>query len=315
VVSKWAFQKTEIGSKFYDGLGSKSASESVEAFRSGFRGALQSFLEDKLQKGAEDLCGGKIAGLQIVKEIMKAMAKKITRTVRQFTTIEPLLKSTVKMFELRSTLEEEIAKNFADKAAAEASVNKISGEMWKCMPQIALTLYKETDDLKKDVTYEFREECDEAVQPLTDVADSLYTLQIRIVNAVRATFTESLKAKIQAGQAADENSARNLVRSEFRDAVFAHLQPLVLEAWSQFAAALNTSAQASVWDSFLKNFWPALEKPLEALQEMIPKPLASAGLQIPALAQTICGILLKKGVAAVMTKIFLALEKIMFTQA
>jgi len=180
--------------------------------------------------------------------------------------------------------------------------------MWNTLPAAGLLLFKKLYSLTGDIRSEMDGMCDAAIQPLVDLAELLYQVQMRGLNGIRAQFGNDLKARLDAGTLADENATRTAVREVFRKAVFDVVSVLAVEYWTKMAAALTESTLQSVLNFFNTTIWPEVEAPLKALEEAIPDPLKNAGLKIVPLAQTIITILITKGVNAGMLKLWLKIE-------
>jgi len=78
--------------------------------------------------------------------------------------------------------------------------------------------------------------------------------------------------------------------------------------------ALTTSAKIVVVDKFMDNVWPHISGPLNELAAEMPDALKSFGLDVVSLAETIIELLIGKLVGAVMQKVFLKVEEVVFSQ-
>jgi len=66
--------------------------------------------------------------------------------------------------------------------------------------------------------------------------------------------------------------------------------------------------------AFNSTVWPAIKAGLDALQSLIPEELGSMGLKLEPLVRSVVDFIINKALTWAMTKIFLALERALFSQ-
>jgi hypothetical protein len=317
IIADWTFAKTEIGTKFSSSLNKASAKSALADIEGSLADSIKVTLEEKIDNAVKSALGaGKGGGMQIVALVVEAVAGQIGKIIRRFTSAERLLRAAGAMFVDLEALEKDLCAKKSSKEDAVKVINEASGKMWKTLAPAGLRMYRNFRSLHKDIKSDLSGVCDEAVDPLLDLVDYLFIVQMRVLNAVRVVFTENLKAKIDTDNIlASDESVVAAVRSVFAASVFEHIDLLTRESWTATAAALIASALGQVLDIFNKKVWPVVVKPLEALQNMVPEALSKAGLNIPPIALQICTMLITKGVTGVLTKLILAFEKALFVQS
>jgi len=313
-LSKWQFQRSEIGKKFWEALNQHDARQALKDLGDNSENALESFLQAKMASGMQALLGEKNASLEIVQLVLEVVAEQIVKTLKKFTTLKPLMRGMEKFFEKRLDFEKEL---LAARTQGAESINKAlesgSRELWKTMPYIGLRLYMDMYRVKGEIENAVSGVCEEGKAPLLDVADQLYALQMKAINSLRVQLINQLKAKLPSMTASDE-TVKECVRSTWRELSFQVSQVMVKEAWLLLATAFTTSCLAQVNDKFMKDFWPPIKEGLTALQELLPAELADMGLDIAALALKIATILMEKGVKWAMNKLLIKMEVIIFAQ-
>jgi len=314
-IKNFRFARTDIGKRFYDELIIENAKTSLDFLIANLNDAMEKGLEQKLAGGAKSLLGDKVS-LEIVQLIIEAIAEKAIRVVRKFTTIGPLLHCSKTLFDCRADIEKAIkAVRDKGKEAVHKAIEDGSAAMWKTLPQSGLHLFKEMDKLKERVSSEMGAMTQDAIDPLTAVADALYAEQMKALNSVRVQFVNQLKAKHDEGGFGTEDAAISAVRNSFREIVFAVVQVLIVDSWVGIANALLASALAQVLYKFQTDVWPTIQPALAAIQELIPEPVAKMGLKVEPLANKVCNIIITKAVTWALTKLLLKLEQAIFDQS
>jgi len=312
-ISQWRFDKTAIGKKFWDALDSKDAKDALEGLKDEFDKAVEETLEEKMKAGLEKILGEKAANLEIVSLILEHVAKQAVGCLKKFTTIKPLMSACLGIFEVRAQLEKDVIAAKADQKAVTAALEKASADMWKTFPDAGLLLYSKMDKLKDNVVSGLS---DDAMEPLTDIADELYAEQMKALNSLRTQFLLGLKSKFENGDVLkSDETITAAIRSGFRDIVFSIIHILVVDSWKGIAGNLIKSAIVQVKEKFEADVWPTIASGLEAIQSLIPEPVANMGLQIEPLAKSVAFILLEKGVNWALTKLIIKLELVLFEQA
>jgi len=248
-----------------------------------------------------------------VQLIMKSFSAHLVRTFKNYTAIDPILKALDPLDKKRWELEDAVIKAKDTKEGVEKAVNDSSAAMWRTLPDAGLALFKELASIKSRIRGEMRDDPRDAAEALTAVADHMFTIQMRAINALRADFTIKIKAKLVGDALASAESIATAVRTTWRDLIFQLLLVVMKEGWEHMCAGLTDAAFYLAMDIFYKTVWEPISKPLRALQDKMPGPLAK--LDILGLAQTLVEKLITKGVTAAMTKILGAVEGFVFKQA
>jgi len=265
-----------------------------------------------MKAGVDKILGEKAANLEIVTLILEHVAKQAVGCLKKFTTIKPLISACSGLFAVRTQLEKDIIAGKADQKAVAAAIDKASAEMWKTFPDAGLLLYSKMDKLKANVVSGLS---DDALEPLTDIADSLYAEQMKALNSLRTQFLLGLKSKNDSGDLKTDEAITAAIRSGFREIVFSIIHILVVDSWKGIAENLIQSAIVQVNEKFEADVWPTIASGLEAIQSLIPEPVANMGLQIEPLAKSVAEFLLQKGVNWALTKLVIKLELVLFEQA
>lgn len=313
-INKWQFQRSEIGKKFWEALNQHDARQALKDLGDNSESALESFLQAKMASGVKSMLGEDTASMEIVQLILEVVAEQIVKTLKKFTTLKPLMRGMEKFFDKRLDLEKEL---IGARAQGAEAINKAldhgSSELWKTMPSIGLRLFIDMHRVKGEIANTMSGVCDDGVQPLKDVADDLYALQMKAINSLRVQLINQLKAKLPAMSSSDEQ-VKECVRSTWRELSFQVTHVMVKEAWIKLAGAFTQSCIAQVKDKFNKDIWPTIKSALDALQSMLPSEVSDMGLDIAGLALKVVSILLEKGVTFGMTKLLLKVEVVVFSQ-
>jgi len=319
-LSQWRFDKTEIGKKLYDAVGSgKDARAALIALEEDFDKAVASTLEAKMKEGVSHLIGDKNANLEIVALVLEHVAKQAIGVLKRFTTIKPLMAASSGLFAAYTNMESKLAAAFAAGSPKPEDITKIldgtSKEMWESFPDAGLLLFSKMDGLKAHIKSEFPDVPEDAIAPLTDCADDLYSQQMKALNMLRTQFIKACRAKLTGDGLKSIDSVNEITRTTFRDIVFSIIHILAVDSWKKIAANLITSAVIQVQKKFAETIWPTIASALEAIQSLIPEQLASIGLQIEPLAHSVADILLEKGTTWALNKLVIKLELVLFEQA
>jgi len=251
--------------------------------------------------------------MALVKGIIKGMAKHIVRVIKNFSTINEFIAAAEPMLAIRQTLENDLVANKDNKETKEQLISTASSNMWKTLPDACINLFRAIEQVKQRVRSEARSDglCEEALDAMEETADHLFEVQMRALNALRVMFTNTLREDI--GAAAQDNDIRAAVRNAFRKNLFILANAVTTEAWTKIAEAITEVTRQCVLEVFRKDIAPAIEEPIKALADLMPEPLKQ--LDVVSLAFSVCDTLITKAVKAAMTKLFLALEAKLFTQA
>jgi len=244
---------------------------------------------------------------------VKEFGKYIAGTFREFTTVNPLINASKHMDDARWALEDALVKCKDDKAAIEKAINDASAAMWKQLPDAGLSLFRDLLDIRRKLHSSYNTLPRSALEVFSQVSTHMFQIQMRALNALRADFTNRLKAKmLEPGVTADELTIRMNIRPLWRDIIFDLILTMVKEGWLRTAEGLILVATENTLDYFFKNVWSVIVEPIKALANMIPGPLAQ--LDVVGLAETIVEKIIAKGCMSAFTKIFIKLEQVLFHQ-
>lgn len=315
VVSDWKFVKTELGAKFFQNLAEKDAGArgAVATLKSSWEAALGQALGAGMEAAVAGACNPKFAKSGIVQLIVKEFGKYIAGVFKEYTTVNPLILASKALDDKRWELEEALVKGKDDKANFEKTVFEASNAMWKTLPDAALLLFKELISIKSRLNSSWNALPRDAQAALSEVSTHMFQIQMRALNALRADFTNKLKAAMaDPANSASEEAVRGAVRGLWRDIIFSLTSTIVTEGWVKTAEALIEVAIQNTLDLFFTKVWPVVVEPIKALASMMPGPLAQ--LDVVALAQTIVEKIITKACTVAFTKIFLKLEGALFKQ-
>jgi hypothetical protein len=319
-LSQWRFDKTAIGKKLYEAVGTgKNARDALRNLEEDFDKAVTSTLEAKMKDGVSNLIGENAASLELVAMILAAVAKQAIGVLKRFTTIKPLMAASGGIFTAYANLETGLASAYSSGTAKAEDVAKVldtaSKEMWESFPDAGLLLFSRMDALKSHITSEFPDVCEEAIKPLTDCADELYSQQMKALNMLRTSFIKTCRAKLTGDALRNLETANGITRTVFRDTVFLVIHTLAIDSWKKVTCNLVRSAVIQVQKKFEETVWPSIASALEAIQSLIPEQLVSVGLQIEPLAHTIADMILDKATTWALNKLIIKLELVLFEQA
>jgi len=316
VVKQWQFQKTGVGAAFYDGLIAKeNAKMAIWKLKETWDDALKAFFSDAISKQIQESCNARYAASGIVQIIVEKMSGAMVHTIRAFTTVGPLINCMKPLDAKRWDLEEALIKSKDNKEAIEKAVNDTSAEMWKCLPDAGLELFHDLCDVRRRLANEsyYSALPRSAGEALGEVAKHMFGVQMKALNALRADFTNKLKAKLaEPGVLADENSIRTAVRELWRKIMFDLIHALMVEGWDKTANGLIDVAVAATLGFFFETVWPTIAEALGKLQEMMPGPLKQ--LDVVSVAQQIVEKIITKGAGMAFGKIVIKIEGAVFKQ-
>jgi hypothetical protein len=314
-LSQWRFEKTEIGKKLYDALATGSnAKGALHALEDDFDKAVSSTLEAKMKDGVAHIIGDRNAGLEVVSLVLEHVAKQAIGVLKRFTTIKPLMAAAGGVFEAYNTLCTKITPGQSADDVAK-NLDACSKEMWGSFPDAGLLLFSKMDALKAHIASEFSSVPEDAIKPLTDCADELYTQQMKALNMLRNQFIKTCRAKLTGDALKSQDSINEVIRPAFRDTVFSIIHILAIDSWKKVAANLIKSAIIQVQKKFEETVWKPIAEGLSAIQSLIPEQLASIGLQIEPMAKAVANIILEKGTKWALNKLIIKLELALFEQA
>jgi hypothetical protein len=313
-VGKWQFQRSDIGKQFWENLNQHDARNAIHTLRDNSDTAMEQFLEGKMASGLKSVLGENTASLEVVQVVLEVIAEQIVKTLKKFTTLKPLMKGAEKLFDCRLDLEKDLC---ANRSTGAEGLNKAldagSKAMWKTLPSIGLRLFMDIHAIKGQIDSTLGGTCEEGKKPLTDVADALYTLQMKALNSLRVQLINQLKARLPSMSGSDDQ-IKECVRTTWRELTFNIIHIVVKESWVQLSEAFTVSCIEQVKDKFNRDFWPPIQQGLAELASLLPSAVADLGLKIDQLAFKVATIVIEKGVRIAMTKLLLRVETALFTQ-
>jgi len=319
-LSQWRFDKTEIGKRLYDALGTgKDSYEALRKLQDDFDTAVASTVESKMKDGVAHIIGEKAASMELVSLILEHVAKQALGVLKRFTTIKPLMSASSGVFTAYSQLYGNLNTAFSsgtfNPIDITVQLDTCSQAMWNSFPDAGLLLFSKMDALKAHIKSEFPDVPEEAIEPLTSCADELYSQQMIALNSLRVEFIKTCKAKLTGDVLKSIDSVNEVLRTTFRDLVFSQIHSLALDGWKKVACNLIKSAIIQVQKKFEETIWPTIASALEAIQSLIPEQLASIGLKIEPMARAVANIILEKGTNWALNKLVIKLELVLFEQA
>lgn len=311
-VNEWKFQKTPIGGKLFESLTKATAVEAIRATSEEINSKLRDAVRTPIEAVVEVICGASFVIDPWTQWQIWWMARRVANFICEITTLEGFLQAAHKLAEAVTPLEEEFIKAAGKKEELHKLADKASAALWQGLASEAVTLWTKIYKLTEKIDSVFSGQPDEVKQPLLDLLSHIFEVQVRGFNAIRVLYSRKLKEGLH--EAKDADGVKEVSRTALRDAIFEVVNLLASEHWVKTHEALTEAAKAYVMDRFTNEIWPGIAEGLDALQSMIPEQVASAGLDIVALALKIATILIEKGVAWGMKKVGLKLEKAIFSQ-
>jgi len=137
-------------------------------------------------------------------------------------------------------------------------------------------------------------------------------VQLRAFNGIRVQYIKNLRESID--EIKDADSAVATSRAAFKGAVFPVINLLGYHHWIRAHQAFDASAKALVMAAFNEHIWPSIKEGLDAIQSCIPSMLTDMGLKLEPLVRFVIDFIINKALTWIMQKVFLTLEKALFTQ-
>jgi len=302
VAAKWQFHLTAIGKEFHAALLTKKASEAVSDSTDAIKKALTDGVRGPLDKLSNNLLGsGKSAVKKIVAKEIGKITDKIVGLITELTTLDGFLAAGKVLGEVVDKIEAKLE----DKEAAD----KASEDLWQGLTSQAMELFQRIYSLKDKVSSKLSDFPPDAVDVVTGLLDHIFEVQVRAFNSIRIQYVRNLKASL--GDAKNKTEAS---RAALRTAIFSTIDLLGAHHFVKAYEALNEASKITILDWVYKNIWPPIKSGLEAIQSLIPSAVADLGLQIEPMAWKLVSILITKAIDWALKKVFLAIEKVVFTQ-
>jgi hypothetical protein len=307
----WQFQKSGPGSKFYEALGSKTPKNAFADVAGDITNSLVAAIKNPIDALLEKILGGNLASNPFVQAAVEGLVRRTVYKIQTFTTLQGFLDAGAIIAPILDKMEEDlVAKAGGDEAAFDGVIDGASSALWKGLGNTALGLFQSIYRVESSV--DRAGESDGAMEPMILFLKHMFITQMRAFNSIRVTLCNNLRGKFAGG--GDAEAVRQITRTEVRNAIFEIVNILVHEMYMSGQKAMTEAAKIVVIDKFMENVWPHIAAPLAELAAELPDALKSFGLDIVALAETIIRILIGKLVGAVMQKVFMAIEQVVFNQ-
>jgi len=313
VSAQWKFEKTEPGKKFHDGLLSETSDVAVKNVVKEINADIQNHVRKPIEKARETLAEVfKILNNKFVKDSIEPPVRKAAEFIVEITSLEGFLAAAEKLGSTVAELEKKYVAAAGKKEELEKLVNEASHSMWLSLAAECIAIWQKIFGLKAKVRATFKDEPEYVTEPLVDLFQTFFMIQIRGLNAIRILYTKAIRTSLP--DAKDADGVKNASRTALRDAIFTTVNTMANMHWTNYFDALNGVLQAYILDKFAADVWPTLSKPLQELQKAIPEQLASLGLDVVSLGLTIASTLLTQIVNWVANKIGMSLEEFLFGQ-
>jgi hypothetical protein len=312
IAKNWVFTKTEIGRQLDEALdGKQKPSAVIQGSVAGLKAALTAGVKGPLDKAADLITGGQ-GGNRFVVQTVKGITNRIVNLILELTTLDGFLESSGVFGEVLDGIEEELSK-CGDKEKVTKAIDGASHALWeKGLKKVAMTLWTRIFKLQERIASVMASLPDEASAPLVDLLGQLFEVQLRAFNGIRVQYIRNLRESID--EIKDAESAVRVSRAAFKGAVFPIINLLGYHHWVRAHDAFYESAKIIVMYAFNSTVWPAIKAGLDALQSLIPEELGSMGLKLEPLVRSVVDFIINKALTWAMTKIFLALERALFSQ-
>jgi hypothetical protein len=313
IAKNWVFTKTEIGRRLDESLdGKQKPSEVIKGAVEGLKAALTAGVRGPLEKAADAItCGG--GGNRFVVYEVRRITNRITNLILELTTLDGFLESSIVFGDVLDGAEEELGKAGGDKEKATKAIDGASHALWeKGLKKVAMTLWTRIFKLQERISSVMASLPDAASQPLIDLLSHIFEVQLRAFNGIRVQYVRNLREGI--GEIKDAESACRVSRAAFKGAVFPIINLLGYHHWIRATEKFYETAKILVMYAFNSTVWPAIKSGLDALQSLIPEELGSMGLKLEPLVRAVIDFIIDKGLTWAMNKIFLAIERLLFTQ-
>jgi hypothetical protein len=304
VAARWQFQLTAIGKQLHESLAAKKASEAISESTDNIKKALTEGVRGPLSKAASFVTGsGNNAVKKIVSREVNKLTTKIVNLITELTTLDGFLAAGKVLGEVVDKIEGKLGEaDVADKA---------SQALWEGLSSQAMELFQRIYNLSEKVSSEMSGFPEEAVSTVTGLLDHIFEVQVRAFNSIRIQYVRNLRASLADGK--DDKVAAS--RAALRTAVFSTIDLLGAHHFVKAYEALNAASKIIVLDWVQQNVWPPVKSGLEAIQSLIPSEISDLGLKLEPMAWKLLSILISKALDWVLKKVFLAIEKAIFTQS
>jgi hypothetical protein len=312
IAKNWVFTKTEIGRQLDESLdGKQKPSAVIKSSVDGLKAALTAGVKGPLEKIADAITCGNGGNRFVVYEV-KRITNRLTNLILELTTLDGFLESSVVFGDVLDGIEEELGK-CGDKEKATKAIDGASHALWeKGLKKVAMTLWTRIFKLQERIASVMSSLPDEASAPLVELLSHIFEVQLRAFNGIRVQYIRNLRESID--EIKDADSAVRVSRAAFKGAVFPVINLLGYHHWIRATEAFYETSKIIVMHVFNSTVWPAIKAGLDAIQSLIPEELGSMGLKLEPLVRAVVDFIINKALTWAMNKVFLALERALFSQ-
>jgi len=281
----------------------KAPSEAINEAADDIKSSLERGIRTPLEKLASSLgvegCNSTMK--KIVAKEIKKVTDKIVKTIIEITTLDGFMEASKVIARTLDKIEESLKD--------EKTVEQASAALWHTITNCGMQLYTRIWALSEKVKSALSGQPDEAVDIITGFLDNVFEVQIRAFNSIRIQYIRNVQASLKDGK-----SAKEVSRTAFRTALFSTVDVLGHHHWVKAVDAFKRASIVIVQELFRENVWPPIKAGLESIQALIPDEIGKMGLKIEPLAWAIVAFLIKMAVQWLITKVFVAIERAVFTQ-
>jgi len=313
IAKQWTFTMTGVGKKLDGALDGKGkASEAVEGAIDDVKSQLTAAVRGPLEKLADTLTGGNGSNPWVAREVRKIVSK-ITNLILEITTLDGFLEASKVMSAVVDGIEDELKKAAGDKAKIDKAIENGSAALWsKGLAAVGIALFSRIWKLEEKISNVFGAQPEEVTQPLLQLLDHIFEVQMRAFNGIRIQYIQNLKESL--ADAKDADAVQTAARAAFKGAVFPVINLLGYHHWVKAHEALLSTSKALVMNAFNEHIWPTIKQGLDALQKCIPESLTNMGLKLEPLVRAVINFIINKAVEWIMKKVFMKIEEALFTQ-
>jgi len=313
VAKAWSFNATDIGKKLDSALDGKGkVSEAVGGAVDDVKNTLTNAVRKPLEKLADILTYGNAGNKWVAAQVRKVVDR-ITNLIIELTTLDGFMEASGVIANVVDQIEDLLSKAAGDKAKVTQAVDEGSALLWKRgLCAVGIALYSRIWKLQDGIDRVLGSQPDEVKQPLHELLDEIFVVQMRAFNGIRVQYIQNLREGV--ADAADANALKNAARAAFKGASFPVINLLGYHHWVKAHEKLLDATKAMILNAFDESVWPTVKEGLDALQSLIPDELAQMGLKLEPLVRNVIVFIINKAVEWIMKKVFMKVEELLFTQ-
>jgi len=313
ISSVWKFEKTDVGKKFAEHLLKETSDVATKHVSKDIMGEIQNHVRKPIEAARKKMAEVfKVLNNKFIRNAIEHPVTKIMDFIIEITSLEGFLAAGEKFGATIAELEKKYVAAAGKKADLEKLVDEASHALWLALADECVTIWEKIYGLKAKVAATFSGDPEYVTEPLVDLFQGFFRVQIKGLNSIRILYCKKLRATLP--ETKDADGASQASRTALRDAIFPTIDTLVNLHWVATHDALTGVLKAYIVDKFTTDVWPELSKPLEELQSAIPEEIAKMGLDVVALGLSIVTMLLESGVGFVAVKVGMILEESLFGQ-